>query len=52
MGLPSLRKNRTIDLYEFAAAEVLRYEKKLYQARKRYLESRFKMRDEIKRLQA
>ena len=51
LGWPNLKNNRPSDLYEYCANEVLKYEKKLALSRKRDLEARLKLREEIKRLQ-
>lgn len=50
-GMPSLKKNKASNLYEYCAAELLRYERKLQVQRKKDLENRLKIREEIKRVQ-
>ena len=49
--MPGLKKNKASNLYEYCAAELLRYERKLQVQRKKDLENRLKLREEIKRVQ-
>ena len=47
-GCPSLRNNRPSELYNYAASELLKYEKKIQIQKKKDLDLRLKLKQEIK----